>query len=63
MSENVTISSLLHSLNIETANAQKWQSKAALQAAEINKLQATVGRLRLEKKNLLEGKTAKCTST
>ena len=36
MTENVTISSLLHSLNVETANTQKWQSKAALQATEIS---------------------------
>lgn len=53
MSENITISSLLHSLNIEAASAKKWQSKAALQATEINKLQATVERLRSDKKKLL----------
>ena len=53
MSESETVSSLLHSLNIEAANAKKWQSKAALQAAEIKKLQATVNRLRADKKKLL----------
>ena len=63
MSDNATISSLLHSLNVEVANAKKWQSKAALQAAEIKKLQATVERLRSDKKNLLAEKRAKCTST
>jgi len=53
MSESETVSSLLHSLNIEAANAKKWQSKAARQAAEIKKLQASVNRLRSDKKKLL----------
>ena len=48
-----TVSSLLHSLNIEVANAKKWQAKAARQAAEIKRLQATVNRLRADKKKLL----------
>ena len=54
MSDNETISSLLHSLNIETANARKWQSKAALQADEIKRLNETVRRLRRDKIKLLE---------
>lgn len=54
MSENVTISSLLHSLNKETANAKKWQSKAALQATEIKRLTDQVERLRADKVKLLE---------
>ena len=53
MSENVTISSLLNSLNNETANAQKWQSKAALQATEIKRLTDQVERLRKDKIKLL----------
>jgi len=53
MSENVTISSLLNSLNNETANAQKWQSKSALQAAEIKRLTEQVERLRKDKIKLL----------
>lgn len=54
MTENVTISSLLHSLNIETANAKKWQGKAALQASEIKRLNERVARLRRDKTKLLE---------
>lgn len=53
MTENVTISSLLHSLNIETANAKKWQGKAALQADEIKRLHEAVKRLRKDKLQLL----------
>lgn len=53
MSENVTISSLLHSLNVETSNARKWQSKAALQAEEIKRLNEVVRRLRSDKLKLL----------
>ena len=53
MNENVTISSLLNSLNNETANAQKWQSKAALQATEIKRLTDQVERLRKDKIKLL----------
>ena len=53
MTENVTISSLLHSLNVETANTQKWQSKAALQATEIKRLTGQVERLRNDKIKLL----------
>ena len=53
MSENITISSLLHSLNVETSNARKWQSKAALQADEIKRLNETVSRLRADKLQLL----------
>tara|TARA_R100000951_G_scaffold90930_1_gene79260 strand:- start:1679 stop:1870 length:192 start_codon:yes stop_codon:yes gene_type:complete len=53
MSENVTISSLLHSLNVEAANAKKWQSKAALQAEEIKRLNERVSRLRNDKLQLL----------
>ena len=53
MSENVTISSLLNSLNNEAANAQKWQSKAALQAEEIKRLAESVRRLRNDKLQLL----------
>ncbi len=53
MSENVTISSLLNSLNNETANAQKWQSKSALQATEIKRLTEQVERLRKDKIKLL----------
>ena len=54
MSENITISSLLNSLNNEAANAKKWQSKAALQAGEIKRLNERVDRLRREKVKLLE---------
>ena len=54
MSENITISSLLSSLNNEAANARKWQSKAALQADEIKRLNETVNRLRRDKTKLLE---------
>jgi hypothetical protein len=54
MSENETIASLLNSLNSETANAQKWQSKAALQASEIKQLNERVARLRRDKTKLLE---------
>ena len=50
---NETISSLLHSLNIETANAKKWQSKAAVQADEIKRLNEAVQRLRKDKLQLL----------
>ena len=53
MNENVTISSLLHSLNVETANTKKWQSKAALQATEIKRLTDQVERLRKDKIKLL----------
>ena len=53
MSENVTISSLLSSLNDEAANAKKWQSKAALQADEIKRLSEAVKRLRKDKLQLL----------
>jgi len=53
MNENVTISSLLHSLNIETSNARRWQSKAALQADQIKKLTSQVSRLRADKIKLL----------
>ena len=60
MNENVTISSLLHSLNEESSRvlefqalAQKWQSKAALQATEIKRLTAQVERLRKDKIKLL----------
>ena len=53
MTENVTISSLLHSLNVEAANTQKWQSKAALQATEIKRLTDQVERLRKDKIKLL----------
>ena len=55
MRENVTISSLLHSLNVETANAQKWQSKAALQATEIKRLTDQVEQLRKDKIKPLAG--------
>jgi hypothetical protein len=54
MSENVTISSLLRSLSDEAANAKKWQSKAALQASEIKRLNERVARLRRDKTKLLE---------
>jgi hypothetical protein len=54
MTENVTISSLLSSLNDEAANAKKWQSKAALQASEIKRLNERVARLRRDKTKLLE---------
>ena len=54
MTENVTISSLLRSLSDEAANARKWQSKAALQADEIKRLNETVNRLRRDKTKLLE---------
>ena len=50
---NETISSLLHSPNIETANAKKWQSKAAVQADEIKRLNEAVQRLRKDKLQLL----------
>ena len=53
MTDNVTISSLLNSLNNEAANAQKWQSKAATQAVEIKRLSETVQRLRKDKLQLL----------
>ena len=53
MSENVTISSLLSSLNKEAANAKKFQSKAALQADEIKRLTERVNRLRKDKLQLL----------
>ena len=53
MSENATISSLLHSLSSEAANAQKWQSKAATQAEEIRRLSESVRRLRNDKLQLL----------
>lgn len=53
MSENITISSLLNSLNNEAANAKKWQSKAALQASEIKRLNERVDRLRRDKLKLL----------
>ncbi len=60
MTENVTISSLLHSLNEESSRvlefqalAQKWQSKAALQATEIKRLTDQVERLRKDKTKLL----------
>ena len=53
MTDNVTISSLLNSLNNEAANAQKWQSKAATQADEIKRLNETVRRLRADKLQLL----------
>lgn len=54
MSESETVSSLLHSLNIEAANAKKWQSKAALQSTEIKRLTAQVDRLRKDKIKLLK---------
>ena len=54
MSDNETISSLLHSLNVEVANAKKWQSKSALQATEIKRLTDQVERLRKDKIKLLE---------
>jgi hypothetical protein len=54
MSENGTISSLLRSLSDEAANAKKWQSKAALQASEIKRLNERVARLRRDKTKLLE---------
>jgi hypothetical protein len=54
MTENVTISSLLRSLSDEAANAKKWQSKAALQASEIKRLNERVARLRRDKTKLLE---------
>ncbi len=54
MSENVTISSLLRSLSDEAANAKKWQSKSALQASEIKRLNEQVARLRRDKTKLLE---------
>jgi hypothetical protein len=54
MSENVTISSLLRSLSDEAANAKKWQSKSALQASEIKRLNERVARLRSDKTKLLE---------
>ena len=54
MTENVTISSLLRNLNDEAANAKKWQSKAALQASEIKRLNERVARLRRDKTKLLE---------
>jgi hypothetical protein len=50
---NVTISSLLNSLNNEAANAKKWQSKSALQAEEIKRLTDRVNRLRADKLQLL----------
>jgi len=53
MTENVTISSLLNSLNSEAANAKKWQSKAATQADEIKRLSEAVQRLRKDKLQLL----------
>lgn len=53
MSENATISSLLNSLSKEAANAKKWQSKAALQAEEIKRLNERVSRLRNDKLQLL----------
>ena len=53
MTDNVTISSLLNSLNNEAANAQKWQSKAATQADEIKRLSEAVQRLRKDKLQLL----------
>jgi hypothetical protein len=53
MSDNETISSLLHSLNVEVANAKKWQSKSALQATEIKRLTDQVERLRKDKIKLL----------
>ncbi len=53
MSENITISSLLSSLNTEVANAKKWQRKAALQADEIKRLSEAVKRLRKDKLQLL----------
>lgn len=54
MSDNITISSLLRSLSDEAANAKKFQSKAALQASEIKRLNERVDRLRKEKVKLLE---------
>ena len=54
MSDNATISSLLHSLNVEIANAIKWQSQSALQATEIKRLTDQVERLRKDKLKLLE---------
>ena len=53
MSDNETISSLLHNLNVEVANTKKWQSKAALQATEIKRLTDQVERLRKDKIKLL----------
>lgn len=53
MNANVTISSLLNSLNNEAANAKKWQSKSALQAEEIKRLTDRVNRLRADKLQLL----------
>lgn len=53
MSDNETISSLLHSLNVEVANAKKWQSKSALQSTEIKRLNEQVARLRKDKIKLL----------
>jgi hypothetical protein len=54
VTENVTISSLLRSLSDEAANARKWQSKAAVQAEEIKRLNERVARLRRDKTKLLE---------
>lgn len=54
MSENETISSLLHSLNREIAIAKKWQSKAAVQSKEIERLSNVVMNLRKEIKNIRE---------
>ena len=53
MSDSATISSLLHSLNVEVANAKKWQSKSALQSTEIKRLNEQVARLRKDKMKLL----------
>jgi hypothetical protein len=53
MSTDETVSSLLTSLNIEAANAKKWQSKAATQADEIKRLSEAVQRLRKDKLQLL----------
>ena len=53
MNDNVTISSLLNSLNKEAAHAQKLQRKTALQAEEIKRLAESVRRLRKDKLQLL----------
>ena len=53
MNTDETVSSLLNSLNNEAANSRKWQSKAALQADEISRLNEQVRRLRSDKLKLL----------
>jgi hypothetical protein len=53
MNNDATVNALIARLHNEIANSRRWQSKAALQAREINRLNEVVKRLRSDKLKLL----------